>query len=163
MHRLLYFVFNIYKQIVIYGTCVDHQLVNTQNLRGSDLLRWSNGFKTERWFIDKNCQNRNCQSLRHDKAHPYLTGTSETIFAHSYSLKSLSPLPFSLGETLRSTSWNEKRWDWKKLAAHTNDLSSSLILGLLFQQFYWLFFKVMNLWNAKNFIYIIKSRGLKDS
>lgn len=35
-------------------------------------------------------------------------GTSETIFAHSYSLKSLSPLPFSLGETLRFTSWNEK-------------------------------------------------------
>lgn len=45
MHRLLYFVFNIYKQIVIYRTCVDHQLVNTQNLRGSDLLRWSNGLR----------------------------------------------------------------------------------------------------------------------
>lgn len=56
-----------------------------------------------------------------------------------------------------------KKMRLEKLAAHTNDLSSSLILGLLFQQFYWFFFlKVMNLWNAKNFIYIIKSRGHKD-
>lgn len=53
--------------------------------------------KTERRFIDKNCRNRNCQSLRHDKAHPYLTGTSETIFAHSYSLSHLVPFLSVLG------------------------------------------------------------------
>lgn len=141
MHRLQYF-FNIYKQIVINETCVDHQLVNTQTLRGSDLLRWSNGFTTERTFIDKNCQNRNCQSLRHDEAHPNSTGTSEN-HAHSYSLKSPSPLPFRHGESLRFTSWNEKSCDWKKLATHTYDLKLFIYnFNLLFQrQLYWLFLK----------------------
>lgn len=157
MHRLLYFVFNIYKQIVIYRTCVDHQLVNTQNLRGSDLLRWSNGLRLNVGSLIRTVE---IEIVNHyvTTKHILTWQAHQKLYLririHSSHFQSWGDVAIYIME------W--KRWDWKKLAAHTNDLSSSLNLGLLFQQFYWLFFKVMNLWNAKNFIYMIKSRGHKD-
>lgn len=43
--------------------------------------------------------------------------------------------------------------EWSKLFINSWFAFSTILLA---------FFKVMNLWNAKNFIYIIKSRGHKD-